>query len=139
MLVSPIKSNSYTPSSRALYFTKTPTVMLDASAKFMEHENVSVSRKGFRYLKDTNIAEELRERFATNPLVKDLARQYETFIWFVETKTAEKGYSAVAKIMHVLDNGEMAKTYIKGHSEYTQNLAREKMFRAMSKGEVSVN
>lgn len=105
--------------------------MLDRAAEFMPHEKVSTTPKGIRYLKDTEISESLKERFANNSFIKKMAKKYDTFVWFVESKTND-GYRAWAKITQ-LDNGNttQAPHYVIGKSRYTQNMATEDMFTAL--------
>ena len=113
---------------KALYFTKTPTVMLDKSAEFMEHEAVSVTKDGIRYLKDNDIPKKIAEKLAELPFIKKISNKYETFVWFSESKNLD-GYKSWVKISHLKDGNDYLTThYVVGKNFHGQEIARENLF-----------
>ena len=131
MHIQSIRSCGEKPTFKALYFTKTPTIMLNKTAEFMPHEKISTTSKGIRYLKDTEISKSLKERFANNSFIKKMAKKYDTFVWFVESKTND-GFKTWAKITRVQHGEtELPPHYVIGKSEYTQKTATENMFTAL--------
>ena len=68
MKILSINRGEYVPSNKSLYFTKTPTVVLNDTLNLFAHEEVSTTRKGIKYLKDTQIPNKIKKRFAENEM-----------------------------------------------------------------------
>lgn len=128
MKISSVNNMGYTPSGKALYFTKTPTIAIDKGMEFLSHENVSTSKKGIRYLKDDEIPREIRKKLGELPFIKKLSKKYETFVWFVESKTLDT-YRSWVKISHVKNGMDYATNhYVVGTSNADQIIARENLY-----------
>ena len=131
MHIQAITSNERSQAFKALYFSKTPTVMLDKAIEFMPHEKVATTSKGIRYLKDTDISQSIKKHFGNIPFVKKMAKKYDTFIWFINSKQPD-GYRACAKITRIKDGQiELPAHYVIGKSQCSQETATECMFTAL--------
>ena len=138
MLVQSIDNKHVVPAFRTLHFSKTPTILLNGAEDIFEHEEVSITKNGIRYLEDKDIPKQIKERLANIPFIKELSRKCETFIWFVESK-GPKDYRSWVKISHV-ENGSNNVTnhYVVVKNEYGQDVATETMFRNLREKKFTV-
>lgn len=142
MRISSINNFETNPSMKAgLYFTKTSSVLFnkDKNVKYMSNEVVKVSKEGSRYIEDTCISPETKERFAKIPFIRDLAEKFDTFLHFHQTPKGERtnqfehvSYTKVSWADYSKKLTE--KREFVGRSPITQELATEKMFKNIEQG-----
>ena len=136
MRISSINNYETSPSMKAgLYFTKTSSVLFnkDKNVKYMSNEVVKVSKEGSRYIEDTHILPEMKERFAKIPFIRDLAEKFDTFVHFHETSKGERTnqfeHVSYAKVSWADYSKQYAeKREFIGRSPISQELATSKMF-----------
>lgn len=79
-------SSNYSPNMTAgLYFSK-PGVLFNPNANFVNPNGQKITPKGVRYFENTELAENIREKIAKIPFVKELSEKYETFVTVTQAK-----------------------------------------------------
>ena len=127
--------NSYNPSSKGLYFTKISSVLFNKNAKYITQEPVKTSEKGIRYIENTEIPKNIKDRFLKIPFIKELSENFDTFIFFREIPKGHrnnflKEHIACTKISWADFSKEYAQVRrVDGHSPVSEDLALEKMFK----------
>ena len=128
--------------SKGLYFTKTSNVLFnkDKSINYLNNDAVKISEQGFRYIEDTSVAENIKEKFANIPFVKNLAEKFDVFVFFRELPVGHHNnfgntHFAFSKISWAeIGDKEAAEIRIaKGNSPVLQEYATEKMFKNIEK------
>ena len=127
--------NSYNPSTKGLYFSKVSNVLFNKDAKYITQKQVKISEHGIRYIEDTSIPQKIKERFQNNPFIKELAEQFDTFVFFRELPKGHEnnlgwGHFSYAKISWADFSKNMAqKRTVDGNSAISVNFATDKMFK----------
>ncbi len=109
--------NTNSPASKGLYFTRVPNVLFNKSPK-VTYSNpvdvVKVSEQGARYIEDRMISEKMKERFKSNPFIKELSKKFDTFVFFRELPV---GHSSNFGKQHLSFARISWADYAKSHSE----------------------
>ena len=161
MRIQSINNYHNQPSCKAgLYFTKAHPIF-NRQAEFITDEIVKTSKDGFKYIEDTQISEELKDRFAKTTLISDLAEKFDTFICFSEIPIGHKSnpsdfehfafariwwgdereswckqcYNKIRKSFNIKPVPNYAQIReVFSHSEKSIQSATEKMFKNLEKG-----
>lgn len=85
MKINPINNNlqNNTSFQKGIYFTESPTVLFNKSAKFdsLKKETISISNDGFRYIENKSIPNKIKTAILNNAFVKDIAESFDTFVY----------------------------------------------------------
>ena len=131
------------PSMKAgLYFTSKSNVLFNPKARYITKEPVKVSADGFRYIEDTNISQEIKDKFANIPFIQALSEIFDTFIFFRELPVGSKNNFgvcniALAKISWAnssMNGAQVIEAF--GESPISQEYANKKCFEDVNKNNI---
>ena len=130
---------------KGLYFTKKSNVIynINPTFQYMTDEIVKVSEEGSRYIEDNLILPSIKERFAKIPFIKELAKKFDTFVFFREIPKGDCchfNHLTYATIGWADYSKEAAqRKAVMGKSSISQKLATEDMFNNLEKGVFNKN
>ena len=131
MQIQRVNGNQQTFKS-GLYFSKSINICHKPSEKYLEKASLKVSEYGYKYPENTQLPEEIINRFKENKLIKSLSEKFDTFVFhstLPENKKCAVGHVAFAKLWWVGGKGEEPRSkFIAGISEKSMQDAIDKMF-----------
>ena len=110
-------------------------MLFNKNTKYITQEQVKISERGIRYIENTGIPQNIKERFQNNPFIKELAEQFDTFVFFRELPKGHENnfgweHFSFAKISWADFSKKMAEQRnVQGSSPISQELATDKMFK----------
>ena len=122
--------------SKGVYFTKIPNVKFDKTQNANKSSIAKVSEQGFRYVENKTISKEIKEKFLSNPFIKELSEKFDTFIFFREipknhpNNMQYNSHFSFAKISWTdlsKEGTEIRQVY--GNSPISQKAATDAMFK----------
>lgn len=126
------KLNNNTTFTNGVYFSKASNICFDKGGNFVNPKAfVRTSENGYKYIEDISIPEILKKRLLENEYIKNLAQQFDTFIWhkqFPVDKKKNNGYISMVKIWWADLSKAKGQKEIIGVSKTNTDEALENMF-----------
>ena len=130
-----IQSVNNNVNSKGLYFIKSPNVIYSRNpgTNYVTKDVVGYSERGYKYIKDLRISQEMKDRFHFIPFIMNLLKTGDAFVFFREVSKAvpdniTDSYLSFAKIFW-LDTkvGEERCRTVYGNSDTSQEEATQDM------------
>lgn len=121
--------------TNGVYFSKASNICFDKTATFVNQSGMKVSENGYKYIENSTIPKQIKDKFLNNEFIKKISEKFDTFIWFDQVPANKKwgnGYIAMAKIWWADPSKNAAQSKgFRGVSKSTSARAVDNMFKEL--------
>ena len=127
-----IQKTTNTNFGKGIYFSHISNICFNKTAKFTNKEGVKISEEGYKYIEQTQLSKQIKDKFKNNKFIKNISEKFDTFIWFEEiqkNKSAGLPNVSMAKVMwhNPIEKYPQIRPFL-GTSNISKEDALEKMF-----------